>query len=115
MHLCPQTMLGPSSLAFAIVCYASTFADCVFGPQGYFFPALRALLTLQDRPLLGLIHDSAKSLHFAVQDPPVSAFLFLAIAHCANLICKFQQVRLLPGRPSWFWIEARVVRKLSTW
>ena len=79
---------------------------------------LRALLTLQDRPLLGLIHDSAKSLHFAVQDPPVSAFLFLAIAHCAaaeDLICKFQQVRLLPGRPSWFWIEARVVRKLSTW
>ena len=41
MHLCPQTMLGPSSLAFAIVCNASTFADCVFGPQGYFFPALQ--------------------------------------------------------------------------
>ena len=95
-------MLGPSSLAFAIVCNASTFADSVFGPLGYFSPALRALLTLQHRHLLELIHDSTESLQFAVQDPPVSAFLFLAIAHCAaaeDLICKIQQVRLLPSRP----------------
>ena len=76
MHLCPQTMLGPSSLAFAIVCNASTFADSVFGPLGYFSPALRALLTLQHRHLLELIHDSTESLQFAVQthlSPPPSS------------------------------------------